>query len=99
MARVREAQGGFGWTNGPETETLSGARGAVAEGNLRIHSLRLPGLVAHQEVLLGAPGELLTLRHDAFDRRCYMPGILLAIRQIMHHEPTFLVGLDTLMWR
>lgn len=58
--------------------TLSGS-----SGNVPIHSVRLPGLVAHQEVLFGAPGEVLTLRHDVLSREAYVPGVLLAIRQIV----------------
>ncbi len=64
------------------TETMAGARGATAGSNIPIHSIRLPGLIAHQEVLFGAPGELYTLRHDTSDRSCYMPGVLLAIRKV-----------------
>ncbi|MGF1536975.1 MAG: 4-hydroxy-tetrahydrodipicolinate reductase [Elainellaceae cyanobacterium] len=65
-----------------ETEKLPGARGSLAEENIRIHSVRLPGLLAHQEILFGAPGQLYTLRHDTSDRACYMPGVLLAIRKV-----------------
>ncbi|NCJ06802.1 4-hydroxy-tetrahydrodipicolinate reductase [Synechococcales cyanobacterium C] len=65
-----------------ETEHLPGARGSVAPAEIRIHSVRLPGLIAHQEVLFGAPGQIYTLRHDTSDRACYMPGVLLAIRKI-----------------
>jgi 4-hydroxy-tetrahydrodipicolinate reductase len=74
---------GFGQDNAPETELIPGARGATAAGGVRIHSVRLPGMVAHQEVMLTSPGQLLTLRHDSFDRACYMPGVLLAIRYAM----------------
>ncbi|MEL6439639.1 MAG: 4-hydroxy-tetrahydrodipicolinate reductase [Cyanobacteria bacterium J06621_8] len=63
-------------------ETMQGARGANADSNIPIHSVRLPGLLAHQEVLFGAPGQLYTLRHDTSDRSCYMPGVLLAIRKV-----------------
>lgn len=65
-----------------ETETIAGARGGKAESNIPIHSVRLPGLIAHQEVIFGAEGQLYTLRHDTSDRSCYMPGVLLAIRKI-----------------
>jgi 4-hydroxy-tetrahydrodipicolinate reductase len=65
-----------------ETETLTGARGAKALENIRIHSVRLPGLIAHQEVIFGAPGQIYTLRHDTSDRSCYMPGVLLAMRKV-----------------
>lgn len=65
-----------------ETETLAGARGGRSAENIRIHSVRLPGLIAHQEVIFGAPGQIYTLRHDTSDRSCYMPGVLLAIRKV-----------------
>ncbi|WP_017714883.1 4-hydroxy-tetrahydrodipicolinate reductase [Kamptonema formosum] len=65
-----------------ETEKLAGARGACADEGIRIHSIRLPGLIAHQEVIFGALGQVYTLRHDTTDRSCYMPGVLLAIRQV-----------------
>lgn len=60
-----------------ESEKLPGARGSLAEEGIRIHSVRLPGLIAHQEVIFGAPGQIYTLRHDTSDRACYMPGVLL----------------------
>jgi 4-hydroxy-tetrahydrodipicolinate reductase len=76
MAEARQALPPLGATNAPETELLPGARGAVTEAGLHIHSIRLPGLVAHQQVLFGATGQLLTIQHDAFDREAYMPGII-----------------------
>jgi 4-hydroxy-tetrahydrodipicolinate reductase len=66
-----------------ESEKIPGARGALANENIRIHSVRLPGFIAHQEILFGAPGQIYTLRHDTMDRACYMPGVLLAIRKIL----------------
>jgi 4-hydroxy-tetrahydrodipicolinate reductase len=65
-----------------ETEKLPGSRGGLAGENIRIHSIRLPGLIAHQEVIFGAAGQVYTLRHDTSDRACYMPGVLLAIRKV-----------------
>jgi 4-hydroxy-tetrahydrodipicolinate reductase len=78
-----EQPNGFGQDNAPETELLPGARGANAPGDIRIHSVRLPGMVAHQAVLLSGPGQLVTLRHDSYDRSCYMPGVLLSVRHAM----------------
>ncbi|MEB3197747.1 MAG: 4-hydroxy-tetrahydrodipicolinate reductase [Candidatus Sericytochromatia bacterium] len=76
-------------------ELLPGARGGEA-GGVRLHSVRLPGLLAHQEVLFGGEGQLLTIRHDAFSRACYMPGVLLGIRRIL--DRTGLVhGLEHLL--
>ncbi len=66
-----------------ETEKLPGARGSLASVGIRIHSIRLPGLIAHQEVIFGAAGQVYTLRHDTSDRACYMPGVLLAIRKVL----------------
>ena len=69
-----------------------GARGALVDG-VRVHAVRLRGLEAHQEVLMGGPGEQLTVRHDAFDRGAYMPGVLLGLRQVAAH-PGLTYGLD-----
>ena len=65
-----------------ETEKIAGARGSLADEGIRIHSVRLPGLIAHQEVIFGAAGQIYTLRHDTSDRSCYMPGVILAIRKV-----------------
>ena len=74
------------------TDALPGARGADVEG-IAVHAVRLTGLVAHQEVLLGAAGETLTLRHDSFDRSSFMPGVLLAVREVGKH-PGLTVGIE-----
>jgi 4-hydroxy-tetrahydrodipicolinate reductase len=60
---------------------------------VHVHAVRLQGLVAHQEVLLGGPGETLTIRHDSFDRASFMPGVLLAVRNVASH-PGLTVGID-----
>lgn len=74
-------------------ETVPGARGAdLAE--VRIHSVRLPGLVAHQEIMFGGPGQVLSIRHDSTDRRSFMPGVVLAIKQIADHNG-LVVGLES----
>ncbi len=65
--------------------SLPGARGGV-EAGIPIHAVRLPGLLAHQQVLFGGVGQLLTLKHDASDRRAYMPGVLLAVRSVRAHR-------------
>ena len=69
-----------------EHESLKGSRGGLRKSGIRVHSLRLPGLVAHQEVLFGALGETYKLRHDTIDRTAYMPGVLLAIRKVIELE-------------
>ena len=68
--------------------------GGTGAGGIRIHSLRLRGLVAHQEVLLGTTGQTLTIRHDSMDRTSFMPGVLLAIHRIDDH-PGLVVGLES----
>ena len=73
------------------THELPGARGATVDG-VHVHSVRLRGLVAHQEVLLGGEGETLTIRHDSLDRSSFMPGVLLGIRRVGSH-PGLTVGL------
>jgi 4-hydroxy-tetrahydrodipicolinate reductase len=77
-------------------ETVVGARGGTGPGGIHIHSVRLRGLVAHQEVLLGGPGQSLTIRHDSYDRQSFMPGVLAAVRQVPH-RPGLTVGLDVLL--
>jgi len=79
-----------------ETEKLPGARGGLAEEGIRIHSVRLPGLIAHQEVIFGAAGQIYTLRHDTSDRACYMPGVLLAIRKVLQLK-SLVYGLEKLL--
>jgi 4-hydroxy-tetrahydrodipicolinate reductase len=74
---------------------LEGARGAEVDG-IRVHGLRVRGLVAHQEVLLGGPGETLTIRHDSMDRLSFMPGVLLGLRRI-GSMPGLTVGLEHLL--
>ncbi|WP_204139209.1 4-hydroxy-tetrahydrodipicolinate reductase [Halomicronema sp. CCY15110] len=79
-----------------ESEKMTGARGSRTDDGIRIHSVRLPGLIAHQEVLFGAPGQLYTLRHDTSDRACYMPGVLLAVRRVMPLK-SLIYGLDKIL--
>jgi 4-hydroxy-tetrahydrodipicolinate reductase len=73
------------------------ATAAAMGGEPPIHSVRLPGLVAHQEVLLGGPGELLTIRHDIFSREAFVPGVLLALERLPSLPPGLTVGLDALL--
>ncbi|MBF1999842.1 MAG: 4-hydroxy-tetrahydrodipicolinate reductase [Synechococcales cyanobacterium M58_A2018_015] len=79
-----------------ETEKLTGARGTRTNEGIRIHSVRLPGLIAHQEVIFGAAGQIYTLRHDTSDRACYMPGVLLAIRKVIQLK-SLIYGLEKLL--
>jgi len=78
-----------------QRENLPGTRGGEQDG-VTIHSVRLPGLVAHHEVILGSSGEILTIRHDTLGRESFIPGVLLAIRHVMEH-PGLVVGLDRLI--
>ena len=73
------------------------ATAGLLPGDPPIHSVRLPGLVAHQEVLLGGDGQLLTIRHDAFSRAAYVPGVLLALERLSSLPPGLTVGLDSLL--
>ncbi|MCX2732941.1 4-hydroxy-tetrahydrodipicolinate reductase [Saccharopolyspora sp. NFXS83] len=77
------------------TKELDGARGAKVDG-VPVHSIRMAGLVAHQEVLFGTEGETLTIRHDSYDRRSFMPGVLLAVREV-GGRPGLTVGLDAVL--
>jgi len=79
----------------PEQEKTSNSRGEQVEG-ATIHSVRLPGLLAHQEIILGAPGQTLTIRHDTISRECYMPGVILAIKEVVNRQG-LIYGLDALL--
>lgn len=91
---IAGARAGAGLDPVPDatTSSLDGARGAVVDG-VHVHAVRLRGLVAHEEVLLGNPGEQLSIRTDSFDRSSFMPGVLLAVRQVADHAGLS-VGLD-----
>jgi 4-hydroxy-tetrahydrodipicolinate reductase len=85
------------WAPDPTTnEVLEGARGAKGTADIPVHSLRIRGMVAHQEVLLGTTGQTLTIRHDSYDRSSFMPGVLLAVKAV-GDRPGLTVGLDSLL--
>jgi len=85
------------WAPDPTTnEVVPGARGGKGPGDIPVHSVRLRGLVAHQEVLLGTTGQSLTIRHDSYDRSSFMPGVVLAVKEIPNH-PGLTIGLDPLL--
>jgi 4-hydroxy-tetrahydrodipicolinate reductase len=92
LVAASRAEAGVGPSPDATQKQLDGARGADVDG-VRVHAVRLRGLVAHQEVLLGGPGEQLTIRHDSFDRASFMPGVLLGLRSVAAH-PGLTVGLD-----
>lgn len=93
MSEINE---NFKLGNCKEKELIEGARGANANGNIQIHSVRLPGFMASEEVLLGQEGQILSLRHDTFNRKCYMDGVLLAIRYVYKNK-RFVYGLEKIM--
>jgi len=85
------------WAADPTEEVVAeGARGGEGAPGIRVHAVRLRGLFAHQEVVLGTTGQMLSIRHDSFERSAYMPGVLLAIRAV-RDRPGLTVGLDALL--
>jgi 4-hydroxy-tetrahydrodipicolinate reductase len=97
MIAEARAAAGLGEPPDATVSALEGARGTALGGGVHVHSVRLAGLVAHQEVLFGAPGEVLTIRHDSTDRISFMPGVLRAIRGIADLPVGLTVGLDPLL--
>jgi 4-hydroxy-tetrahydrodipicolinate reductase len=95
---IAEARAGAGLGPPPDATVseVAGARGATLDG-VHVHSVRLAGLLAHQEVLLGGHGEVLTIRHDSMDRSSFMPGVLLALRGVGSLPPGLTVGLDSML--
>jgi 4-hydroxy-tetrahydrodipicolinate reductase len=92
MADASEAWG----VDPTRIESVAGARGGLGPAGIRVHSIRLRGLVAHQEVLLGTDGQSLTIRHDSYDRSSFMPGVVLAVKAVAE-RPGLTVGLDRLL--
>jgi len=91
------AEASSDWTADPtEHDVVEGARGGEGPGGIHLHSVRMRGLVAHQEVLLGTTGQTLTIRHDSIDRSSFMPGVLLAVKQVAE-RPGVTVGLAPLL--
>ena len=82
--------------NCEETETIEGSRGGKSYSDIHIHSVRMPGYIASQEVLFGASGQLFKIRHDSMDRKCYMDGVKLAVKYIAEHNE-FIYGLENIM--
>ncbi len=97
MTARRMAEASADWLEDPtRTEVLPGARGSEGPAGIRVHSVRLRGMVAHQEVLLGSTGQSLTIRHDSYDRTSFMPGVVLAVKEIAS-RPGLTLGLDPLL--
>jgi 4-hydroxy-tetrahydrodipicolinate reductase len=95
IAEARSAAG-IGAPPDATKEELAGARGASVD-DIHVHSVRLAGLVAHQEVLFGGHGETLTIRHDSLDRASFMPGVLVAVRGVTSLPPGLTVGIEPLL--
>ena len=93
---MSEENTNFTTGNCPETETIKGARGGISYNNIHIHSVRMPGYVASQEVLLGSNGQILKIRHDSIDRKCYMDGVMLALRHVIDNND-FTYGLEHIL--
>lgn len=82
--------------NCQETETIKGARGGISYSDIHIHSVRMPGYIASQEVLFGSSGQVFKIRHDSMNRECYMSGVLMAIKYVVK-KPEFVYGLENIM--
>jgi 4-hydroxy-tetrahydrodipicolinate reductase len=96
MIAAARARAGLGAPPDATASEVPGARGATV-GDIHVHSVRVAGLVAHQEVLFGGHGETLTIRHDSLDRASFMPGVLLGLRGVGSLAPGLTVGLDALL--
>lgn len=94
-AELMEAERGEWPQRADSVESIDAVRGGLV-GGVRLHSVRLPGLVAHQEVILGADGQTLTIRHDSMDRSSFMPGVILAVKEV-GQRPGLTVGLENLL--
>ena len=97
LTAERMAAASADWAKDPtRTEVLPGARGSRGPAGIPIHSVRLRGMVAHQEVLLGTTGQTLSIRHDTYDRASFMPGVLLAVKRVAE-RPGLTIGLEPLL--
>lgn len=93
---MSEAKETFKKGNCAETETIKGSRGGTSYSDIQIHSVRMPGYIASQEVIFGSSGQIFKLRHDSMDRKCYMDGILLAVKHVADKND-FVYGLENIM--
>ena len=97
MTAERMAAASDDWAKDPtKKEVAKGARGGKGPAGIRVHSVRLRGLVAHQEVLLGTTGQSLSIRHDSYDRSSFMPGVAMAVKAVAD-RPGVTIGLDSLL--
>jgi 4-hydroxy-tetrahydrodipicolinate reductase len=93
MASVKKE---FAKDNIAEIELINGSRGGTTESNIHIHSVRMPGYIASQEVLFGSQGQVLKIRHDSIDRTCFMPGVILSVRHVVTNND-FVYGLENIL--
>lgn len=93
---MAEANDSFAKGNCEEIEMIQGARGGKSYSDIQIHSVRMPGYIASQEVIFGAPGQILKIRHDSMDRTCYMKGVLMAIKHVAKNNE-FVYGLEKIL--
>lgn len=93
---MAEAKEDYTKGNCPEKETITGSRGGTSYSNIHIHSVRMPGYIASQEVIFGATGQIMTIRHDTMDRKCYMQGVLLAVKYVQKNN-NFTYGLENIL--
>lgn len=93
---MSEAKATFMKGNCAETETITGARGGTSYSDIKIHSVRMPGYIASQEVIFGSSGQIFKIRHDSMDRTCYMDGVLRAVRHI-EQANDFIYGLEKIL--
>lgn len=93
---MSENNDNFSTNNCAEEELLQGARGANADSNIRIHSVRMPGYIASQEVIFGSNGQIFKIKHDSMDRSCYMAGVIMAVKHVNDNND-FVYGLENIM--
>lgn len=93
---MSEEKASFMKGNCTEVETIEGARGGTSYSDIKIHSVRMPGYIASQEVIFGSSGQIMTIRHDSMDRKCYMQGVLLATRHVVEKND-FIYGLENIL--
>ena len=87
----------FNSSNINESQSLKGVRGGIRDSGINIHSIRIPGLLAHQIVMMGSPGETYTIRHDTIDRKAYMPGVIAAIKKVGNFD-SLVYGLEKIIF-
>jgi len=93
---MSEAKETFKKGNCAEVETIQGSRGGTSYSDIQIHSVRMPGYIASQEVIFGSSGQIFKIRHDSMDRKCYMAGVLMAVKHVVENND-FVYGLENIM--